>query len=153
MMKKYFMLLIVSVFVGVCTVNAQLVKQKVKIDKQSERDWYNCSFDKDGVYGACVNEAYEFLKGKKVKARPIVALIGTGIDLEHEALKANLWKNAKDKPDGKDNDKNGYVDDVNGWNFIGGKDGQVMSFVTREGEREFLRLKDKYGDIIKDGST
>ncbi len=153
MMKMYFMLLIVSVFVGVCTVNAQLVKQKVKIDKQSERDWYNCSFDKDGVYGACVNEAYEFLKGKKVKARPIVALIGTGIDLEHEALKANLWKNAKDKPDGKDNDKNGYVDDVNGWNFIGGKDGQVMSFVTREGEREFLRLKDKYGDIIKDGST
>ena len=68
-------------------------------------------------------------------------------------MKANLWKNAKDKPDGKDNDKNGYVDDVNGWNFIGGKDGQVMSFVTREGEREFLRLKDKYGDIIKDGST
>ena len=140
MMKKYFMLLIVSVFVGVCTVNAQLVKQKVKIDKQSERDWYNSSFDKDGVYGDCVNEAYDFLKGKKVKARPIVALIGTGIDLEHEALKANLWKNAKDKPDGKDNDKNGYVDDVNGWNFIGGKDGQVMSFVTREGEREFLRL-------------
>ncbi len=151
-MKKSFILLIMSVFLTVDIVNAQLVKQKVKTDKQSDRDWYNCSFDKDGVYGACVNEAYEFLKEKKIKARPIVALIGTGVDLEHEALKANLWKNSKDKPDGKDNDKNGYVDDVNGWNFIGGKDGQVMSFVTREGEREFLRLKDKYGDIIKDGN-
>ena len=153
-MKKYFIGLMVSIlFVAGNTTNAQLIKQKVEAGKQSDRDWYNCSFDRDGVYGACVNEAYEFLKGKKAKSKPIVALIGTGIDPEHEALKANLWKNPKDKPDGKDNDKNGYVDDVNGWNFIGGKDGRVMPFVTREGEREFLRLKDKYGDIIKDGST
>lgn len=154
-MKKYFMFLIMSVLFAFGSVaNAQLVKQKTKIEenKQSERDWYNCSFEKDGVYGACVNEAYEFLKGKKAKARPIVALIGTGVDTEHEALKANIWKNKKEKADGKDNDKNGYVDDVNGWNFIGGEDGQVMPFVTREGEREFLRLKDKYGDVVNDGN-
>ena len=66
-------------------------------------------------------------------------------------MKANIWKNKKEKADGKDNDKNGYVDDVNGWNFIGGKDGQVMPFVMREGEREFLRFKDKYGDVVRDG--
>lgn len=153
-MKKYVIALIVSVFVVMSGVaNAQLVKQKTKVEEknQVDRDWYNCSFEKDGVYGACVNEAYEFLKGKKVKTRPIVALIGTGIDTEHEALKTNIWKNKKEKSDGKDNDKNGYVDDVNGWNFIGGKDGQVMSFVMREGEREFLRFKDKYGDVVQDG--
>ena len=133
-MKKYVIALIVSVFVAISgAVNAQLVKQKTKVEEknQVDRDWYNCSFEKDGVYGACVNEAYEFLKGKKVKTRPIVALIGTGIDTEHEALKANIWKNKKEKEDGKDNDKNGYVDDMNGWNFIGGKDGQVMPFVFR----------------------
>lgn len=155
MMKKYFTILIISVFCLVGNMaKAQLVKQKTQIEdkKQSEKDWYNCSYEKDGVYGACVNEAYEFLRGKKMKAKPIVALIGTGVDIEHEALKANLWKNPKDKPDGKDNDRNGYIDDVNGWNFIGGKDGQVMPFVNREGEREFLRLKDKYGNIIKDGN-
>ena len=153
-MKKYFIILIMSVFVAFGGVaNAQLVKQKAKVEEssQSDRDWYNCSFEKDGVYGAYVNEAYEFLKGKKVKTRPIVALIGTGVDTEHEALKANIWKNKKEKADGKDNDKNGYVDDVNGWNFIGGKDGQVMPFVMREGEREFLRFKDKYGDVVNDG--
>ena len=153
-MKKYVIALIVSVFVAISgAVNAQLVKQKTKVEEknQVDRDWYNCSFEKDGVYGACVNEAYEFLKGKKVKTRPIVALIGTGIDTEHEALKANIWKNKKEKEDGKDNDKNGYVDDMNGWNFIGGKDGQVMPFVMREGEREFLRFKDKYGDVVSDG--
>ena len=154
MMKKYFTILMISVFVVIGGMaKAQLVKQKAKVEekKQSDRDWVNSSFEKDGVYGACVNDAYEFLKGKKAKVRPIVALVGTGVDLEHEALKANVWKNPKEKPDGKDNDKNGYVDDVNGWNFIGGKDGRVMSLVNREGEREFLRLKDKYGDILKDG--
>ena len=102
-MKKYVIALIVSVFVAISgAVNAQLVKQKTKVEEknQVDRDWYNCSFEKDGVYGACVNEAYEFLKGKKVKTRPIVALIGTGIDTEHEALKANIWKNKKEKEDG-----------------------------------------------------
>ncbi len=153
-MKKYFTILMLSVFVVIGNVTmAQLVKQKTKVEEkiQSNRDWYNSSFEKDGIYGACVNEAYEFLKDKKVKMRPIVALIGTGIDLEHEALKENVWKNPKEKLDKKDNDKNGYVDDLNGWNFIGGKDGRVMSMVTREGEREFFRLENKYGDIVKDG--
>ena len=50
--------------------------------------------------------------------------------------------NPKEKADGKDNDKNGLVDDINGWNFLGGKDGQVMEATMREGDREFLRLKD-----------
>ena len=87
-MKKYFTILMLSVFVVIGNVTmAQLVKQKTKVEEkiQSNRDWYNSSFEKDGIYGACVNEAYEFLKDKKVKMRPIVALIGTGIDLEHEA--------------------------------------------------------------------
>ena len=148
------MLLVITVLVAMgSAVKAQLVKQKTKVgEKQTDRDWYNCSPEQDQVYGACVNQAYEFLKDKKPKARPIVALIGNGIDTEHEALKDNLWKNPKEKPDGKDNDKNGYVDDVYGWNFLGGKEGQMMPYVTREGEREFFRLRDKYADIIKDGS-
>ena len=93
MMKKYFTILMISVFVVIGGMaKAQLVKQKAKVEekKQSDRDWVNSSFEKDGVYGACVNDAYEFLKGKKAKVRPIVALIGTGVDLEHEALKANV---------------------------------------------------------------
>jgi len=121
--------------------------------KQSDLDWYNCSFDKDGVYGCEVNKAYDFLKDKKVKKRPIVALIGTGIDVEHEDIKQAIWVNPKEKADGKDNDKNGLVDDINGWNFLGGKDGQVMEATMREGDREFLRLKDKYADYIFDGKN
>ncbi|WP_018339669.1 S8 family serine peptidase [Butyricimonas synergistica] len=146
-MKKYFLLLLVCIGIG--KVNAQLVKQDNQAQKkQADLDWYNCSFDKDGVYGVEVNKAYEFLKGKKIKKRPVVALIGTGLDVEHEDIKQAIWVNPKEKADGKDNDKNGFVDDINGWNFLGGKNGLVMEALMQEGDREFLRLKDKYADYM-----
>ena len=150
-MKKYFLLLMASACISVA--DAQLIKQNEEQKKQADLDWYNCSFDKDGVYGAEVNKAYDFLKGKKIKKRPVVALIGAGMDIEHEDLKQAIWVNSKEKADGKDNDKNGLVDDINGWNFLGGKDGQVMEATMREGDREFLRLKDKYADYIFDGKN
>ncbi len=150
-MKKYFLLLMASACISVA--DAQLIKQNEEQKKQADLDWYNCSFDKDGVYGAEVNKAYDFLKGKKIKKRPVVALIGSGMDIEHEDLKQAIWVNPKEKADGKDNDKNGLVDDINGWNFLGGKDGQVMEATMREGDREFLRLKDKYADYIFDGKN
>lgn len=151
-MKKYFLLLMASACIRVA--DAQAVKQNEQEQKkQSDLDWYNCSFDQDGVYGAEVNKAYDFLKGKKIKKRPVVALIGTGLDVEHEDLKQAIWFNPKEKANGKDDDKNGLIDDINGWNFIGGKDGKVMEALTREGEREFLRLKEKYADYIFDGKN
>ena len=144
---------IVCCFISV-TVSAQLIKPKAETQKkQSELDWFNCSFNQDSVYGAEVNKAYDYLKAnkKKAKKRPVVALIGTGMDVEHEDLKHAIWINPKEKSNQKDDDKNGFVDDINGWNFIGGKDGQIMEALTREGEREFFRLKDKYADYIFDG--
>lgn len=151
-MKKLIFFISYCLICG--NVSAQLVKQKIeKQKKQSELDWYNCSFDRDSVYGAEVNKAYEYLNTnkKKPKKRPIVALIGTGMDVEHEDLKQAIWVNPKEKLNQKDDDKNGLTDDINGWNFIGGKDGQVVESLTREGEREFFRLKDTYGDYIFDG--
>ena len=102
-MKKYFLLLMASACISVA--DAQLIKQNEEQKKQADLDWYNCSFDKDGVYGAEVNRAYDFLKGKKIKKRPVVALIGSGMDIEHEDLKQAIWVNPKEKADGKDNDK------------------------------------------------
>lgn len=151
-MKKLIFLISYCLICG--AVSAQLVKQKVeKQKKQSELDWYNCSFDKDSVYGAEVNKAHEYLHAnkKKPKKKPIVALIGTGMDVEHEDLEQSIWVNPKEKLNKKDDDKNGLTDDINGWNFIGGKDGQVVESLTREGEREFFRLKDAYAGYIFDG--
>ena len=144
---------IVCCFISV-TVSAQLIKPKAETQKkQSELDWFNCSFDQDSVYGAEVNKAYDYLKAnkKKAKKRPVVALIGTGMDVEHEDLKHAIWINPKEKSNQKDDDKNGLIDDINGWNFLGGKDGSVMETLTREGEREFIRLKDKYAGYVFDG--
>ena len=146
-MRKYVLLIMLLGCVSMA--QAQLVKQSGSGQKtQADLDWYNCSFEEDGVYGAEVNKAYEFLKGKKLGKRPVVAFIGTGLDVEHEDLKEAIWVNKKEKADGKDNDKNGLVDDINGWNFLGGKDGQVLENSLKEGEREFLRLKDKYADYL-----
>lgn len=149
-MKKYLLLLVF--YLSVTFTYAQLIKNDVQGQKQSDLDWFNCSFDKDSVYGAEVNKAYDFLKNKKIKKRPVVALIGTGIDVEHEDLKKNIWVNPKEKDNGKDNDKNGLIGDINGWNFLGGKDGAVIETTMTEGDREYLRLKDKkYGDYFFDG--
>ena len=72
-MKKYFLLLMASACISVA--DAQLIKQNEEQKKQADLDWYNCSFDKDGVYGAEVNKAYDFLKEKKIKKIPVVDLI------------------------------------------------------------------------------
>lgn len=146
-MRKYVLLIMLLGCVSMA--RAQLVKQAGSTQKtQADLDWYNCSHEEEGVYGAEVNKAYEFLKGKKVKKRPVVVFMGTGLDVEHEDLKESIWVNKKEKADGKDNDKNGLVDDINGWNFLGGKDGQVLETSLKEGDREFLRLKDKYADYL-----
>lgn len=56
----------------------------------------------------------EYTDGKEV----VVAVIDTGIDYNHEDLGSSiLWKNPNEKADGKDDDNNGYVDDLYGWNF------------------------------------
>ena len=123
-------------------------QEKETTSSQSELDWYNCSVEEDQVYGAAVNKAYDYLKGRKIKKRPIVALIGGGMDIEHEDLKQSIWKNRKEKNNQKDDDKNGLVDDLYGWNFLGGKDGRIMEYTMGEGDREFLRLKERYADYI-----
>ncbi|MDH5217290.1 MAG: S8 family serine peptidase, partial [Gammaproteobacteria bacterium] len=60
-------------------------------------------------------EAWDIQQGKEI----VVAILDTGIDYNHEDLFSNIWTNAKEIPDnGIDDDLNGYVDDVNGWNFL-----------------------------------
>ena len=93
------------------------------------------------------------LKGKKSKT-VIVAVIDSGVDTLQEDLKPVLWHNPKEIPgNGKDDDKNGYTDDVYGWNFIGGKDGRNVKQDSYEAARVYYKLKEKYGDIVPDSSS
>ena len=150
-MKKYVLLFGAMLFAS--TTFAQLISDVQSQTKQSALDWYNCSFEQDSVYGAEVNKAYEFLKGKKAKKKPIVAVIGCGMDVEHEDLRENIWTNPREKDNGKDGDGDGLVGDINGWNFLGGKDGTVLEKTMNEGDREYLRIGEKYRDYITDGEN
>ena len=111
-----------------------------------DEGWHMLDPEKDQVQGISTEKAYEeLLKGKESRT-VIVAVIDGGVDAEHEDLKSVMWVN-KDEiaGNGIDDDKNGYVDDVHGWNFIGGKDGNVNQD-TYELTREYVRLKGKYAD-------
>lgn len=113
--------------------------------KAVPKNWHLLDYAADSVYGTSVQRAYtELLKGKK--STPIVvAVIDSGIDTLHEDLKSILWTNPKEIPgNGIDDDKNGYVDDVHGWNFLGGKDGRSLKDDSDEATREYVRLKEKY---------
>ncbi len=82
-------------------------------------NWHNLDPEIDSVPGTSVERAYNELlnglKGKKV----IVAIIDTGLDIDHISLSNNIWINKDEKINGKDDDKNGYIDDINGWNYLG----------------------------------
>lgn len=118
---------------------------------QSEGEWYKKNPD-NNIIGIGMENVQDFLKNKKVKKTPIVAVLTTGIDYEHEYLINSIWKNPKEKEDGKDNDKNGYIDDFHGWNFLGSPNGEDMMSVTkRDGDREWLRLSEKYAGILEEG--
>jgi cell wall-associated protease len=107
----------------------------------SAHGWQLQDYRSDSVFGAGVNKAYnELLKGKK--ASPvIVAIIDAGLDTAHEDLVGHIWTNTAEIPgNGIDDDHNGYVDDIHGWNFLGGKDGKNITIESYESYREYYRL-------------
>ena len=96
--------------------NQEIKSSLSKIDK---KNWHNLDIEKDSVPGTSVERAYNELlndlKGKKV----IVAVIDTGLDIDHISLSENIWINKDEKINGKDDDNNGYIDDIHGWNYLG----------------------------------
>lgn len=139
-------------------------------------NWFNLDLSRDHVPGVSTERAYDqLLKGKKSKT-VIVAVLDSGVDYEHEDLKDIMWVNEDEIPgNGVDDDHNGYVDDVHGWNFLGNKSGENIQYdnleVTRlyrkyqqmfDGKKpEELSKKDKalykkymeYGKVIEDKKT
>ncbi len=111
------------------------------------KGWHMLDKATSGYYGISVDKAYSFVKSKGLKSNTvIVAVIDSGIDTLHEDLKSVLWKNPKEIPgNGIDDDNNGYVDDVYGWNFIGGRDGKNVEQDSYEAARVYHKLKTKWG--------
>jgi subtilisin family serine protease len=119
-------------------------------DKKVPNNWHQLDKTETGFQGISLSKAYDLLKSKKITSKKVtVAVIDSGIDTLHEDLKTVLWTNPKEIPGNKkDDDNNGYVDDVHGWNFLGGKDGRNVKEDSYEGARVYYKLKDKW-----DGKT
>ncbi len=138
--KKIIVFSITCIFIGF--VNAQ------DADKYSAKNWQLEDLAKDSVYGTSVNKAYDELLKGKTSHTVIVAVIDAGLDTAHEDLKGHVWTNKKEIPgNGIDDDHNGYVDDIHGWNFLGGKDGRYIEHESLESYREYYRLHQIYGSI------
>ena len=139
-MKKIF--LFAALF---CTVFTFAQEAHVAESGKAAENWFNLDRSTDKVYGVSTERTYnELLKGKKSKT-VIVGVIDSGVDYTHEDLKDVMWVNEKEIPDNNiDDDKNGYVDDIHGWNFMGGKDGKSYENETLELTRLYRKLKPKY---------
>lgn len=135
-----------AVFFG-CGISLSLYAQ-LDIPK----GWHLLDLDNNHVYGISLNKAYNFLAAKNKKPQTvIVAVLDSGVDTTHEDLKNVLWRNPKEIPgNGIDDDKNGYIDDVYGWNFLGGKDGNSLKKAGDERARVFHKWKNRYQSAFID---
>ena len=118
-------------------------------DKMQDNDlktWYHKDFSTTNVYGVNTDNAYKFLESKGLKPRTVVVgVLDSGVEVDHPGLINNMWKNPNEIPNnGIDDDKNGYVDDIYGWNFIGGKTADVDA-----DNLEVTRMVKKYQPIFE----
>lgn len=128
------------------TISLSPFAQGTSSKNQLPKGWHLLDKEKDGVYGISLEKAYDFLRMKNLKSKTVlVAVIDSGVDTLQEDLKQILWVNPGEIPgNGIDDDHNGYVDDVHGWNFIGGKDGRNVKDDSQEEGRVYYQYKEQF---------
>jgi hypothetical protein len=115
--------------------------------------WWLLDAETDGVYGASVDRAYrEVLAAREPRRTIVVAVIDSGVDVEHEDLRDNLWRNPRETKNGQDDDGDGLVDDIYGWNFIGGRDGSHVDVDTYEVARLYAACERLLGNAAAAGA-
>ncbi len=104
--------------------------KETPLTEKEQHNWGHLDLKKDTIPGMSVDKAYsEIIKGKKGQT-VIVAVIDSGIDIKHEDLDGVIWTNRKEiAGNGKDDDNNGYIDDIHGWNFLGDGYDEQLEFV------------------------
>ncbi len=150
--KKALFTIILSALILGCDTPAALVTVAVEnvdsnplkvapLTEAQEKSWAAKDLIKDTIPGMSIEKTYtEILPGKS-GVQTIVAVIDSGIDINHEDLKNVIWTNPKEIPNnGKDDDHNGYIDDIHGWNFLGDVETEQL---------ELARIIDRYDPEFK----
>jgi subtilisin family serine protease len=113
---------------------AQAVPPDAAAVARPPANWWLLDPAADGVVGTSAERAYrELLAGRQPARQVVVAIIDTGVEVDHEDLRDVIWTNPREVAgNGRDDDGNGYVDDVHGWDFIGSRDGRDVTKDTYE---------------------
>ena len=117
-----------------------------KLSDSTSNKWYALDVQKDSIAGLSLFKTFsEF--NKPPKSKPvIIAILDTGIDIDHKDLKNNIWVNLKETPNNNiDDDGNGYKDDIYGWNFLGNSKGENIT----ETNKEYVRIYRYYDNIFQ----
>ncbi|MBN2480537.1 MAG: S8 family serine peptidase [Bacteroidales bacterium] len=111
---------------------------------QDLSNWQHLDPETDSILGISTYKAYEYLNGRQTDT-VVVAIIDNGAELTHEDLAGKFWENGNEIPDNQlDDDGNGYVDDINGWNFLGNPGGSNLKHETLELTRLYAQYHNMY---------
>jgi subtilisin family serine protease len=106
--------------------------------------WATLDAKIDGIQGTSTEKVYKTFNVPATKNEVIVAVIDSGVDISHEDLRGKIWVNKGEIPgNGIDDDGDGYIDDINGWNFLGNSKGENIAATTLEITREYSRMLKK----------
>ena len=131
--------------------------QKENPSKDELKTWPHRDLLSTGYPGISLEKAYNALKGRKAQT-VIVGVVDSGVDINHEDLKSIIWTNPKEIPNnGIDDDKNGYVDDVHGWNFLGEINQENLEYVRilkkgNTNDPDYKKAEEKYDKEFKDAT-
>ena len=142
------------------TTSPLVVIKKAPLSENELKRWSHLDLVKDTIPGMSVDKAYaELLQGKK-GVKVIVGIVDSGVDIEHEDLKGMIWTNLKEIPgNGIDDDKNGFIDDIHGWNFLGDvvAENLEMTRIVKKGDdgsaeykNALAQYEEKYKKALED---
>jgi len=136
---------------GLSFITAEnVVFKKAPLTEKERERWSHLDLQKDTIPGMSVDKAYDELLSKLKPSPIIVAVIDSGIDTNHEDLQGRIWLNTKEiANNGKDDDNNGFVDDLHGWNFLGNINKENLELTRlmktlKKGDAQYATVKKVY---------
>ena len=160
--KRFFLFFCIGIYFYSCKkekkysfISSLSVQDTLK--KQSKinlKNWHFKDIELDTIPGISLKRAYDSLLHNKKGKEVIIAVLDSEIDINHKDFQNYIWKNQDEIPNnGIDDDKNGYIDDIHGWNFLGNKKGENNKFVNFEYTRILKKLSSLFENkkiVIKD---
>ncbi|TPN87974.1 S8 family serine peptidase [Aquimarina algicola] len=153
-MKNSFILLLVIIIFTSCKKTEErqfveidsIIPKAIALSEEQQKNWQYKDIINDTIPGISLNKAYNKIIKNRRGEEIIVAVLDTDPDINHEDLINNIWINKDEIPNNNiDDDGNGYIDDINGWNFVSNAKGNSLTYV----QMEETRILSKYNNYFE----